>query len=69
MGIRTDRDAASFSLRDTQEFDIEILAIGIAIDFDCLIMPCRQRKYPGPIRRKPQPQVVDTSARMTHDMN
>lgn len=30
MGIRTDRDAASFSLRDTQEFDIAILAIGIA---------------------------------------
>jgi hypothetical protein len=37
MGIRTHRDTASFPLRDTQQFDIKILAIGIAIDFDRLV--------------------------------
>jgi len=67
--VRPDRDPAPFFPGYGEQINAEILAIGIAINFNSLVQLSCEGKDSGPIGSQAKAEIVNTSARMTQNVN
>ena len=69
MGICAQRNTRSVLSRNFEEVDIQILSIGIAVNFQCLIELGSFRKDARPVCFQTKPVIIDAAARVAEDLN
>src|SRR5207237_1640278 len=69
VGIGSQRNAASCLRGKPNQIDIEVLAIGIRIDLDCLVQVGGDGEDARPIRGQAEPEIVNAPPWMTENLD
>ena len=68
VSVGAERNARAFAPSDLEERDVEILTIGITVDFERLIQLRRFDKNARPIGGQTESEVVNTPARVAENV-